>query len=261
MTTDPKEDDQCEAGDRFLSIMQRIAGAVNVSEIVREICAAYQLKRVYYSPGSEPMSRNADVNFSAQSSELLETEKVGVLRCFDPIRNLVKHVTTPLDWETIDVSLDEEIHELISKADLYGLGDRRVSFPLHHPRGPSGLLTLTSDVSITDWEANKRTWLHELSFIGTMLHDNYIQSQLRLNQYHLSLRERQALTMLASGYEIKQVADQFLRSQTTIRNDLKSASLKLGSANATQAATKAIVYGLIAVDDLDLGYNNLAHLR
>ncbi|MES4992377.1 acyl-homoserine-lactone synthase [Phyllobacterium sp. 22229] len=60
------------------------------------------------------------------------------------------------------------------------------------------------------------------------------------------------LELIASGYEIKQIADTLDVSQTTIRNQLRYAVAKLGYTHHNQAVSKSILLGLIKPGNLNL---------
>lgn len=71
----------------------------------------------------------------------------------------------------------------------------------------------------------------------------------------LSERELRLLELFAAGLEVKQLANIVGLSQTTVRNDMKYAALKLGCTNLNQAVTTAIFRGLVRATDIKLSSN------
>jgi DNA-binding NarL/FixJ family response regulator len=120
-----------------------------------------------------------------------------------------------------------------------------------------GIFTFTSNSSAREWIVEKRLKLPELALIAKHFHGRLVEIMLPqgMGSIPLTDRELRLLELFASGYEVKQIANLLKFSQTTIRNDLRFASLKLSCANPNQAATKAILCGLIDTRNVNLSPN------
>ncbi|RKE76941.1 autoinducer binding domain-containing protein [Rhizobium sp. AG855] len=141
----------------------------------------------------------------------------------------LRNAVMPADWA--DYPLTDEIRAIFADAKTFDVGRQGVSMPLRHPSGSYGVLTLTSNASAREWATEQGRALPEMLFIGDMLHKRYVEI-VSLEEKPdfstpLNSREREALALLASGHEVKQIAALFKCSQTTVRNELRSASLKL----------------------------------
>ncbi|MFK3781779.1 autoinducer binding domain-containing protein [Agrobacterium sp. NPDC089420] len=227
--------------------------------IVREIRDIYRLAHVVYHaafvPGVPTEERAVYLTYEdAWKAEYFKNEYFRI----DPVEAAARQAIMPVDWANVDQSSTEEVRRFFLAASSYGVGRQEVSIPVRHPGGAYGVFTFTSNASDREWEVEKYRNLLELLYIAKLLHQRYVLAATEAKPVRflsLTQRERQALALLASGYEIKQIADRFGRSQTTIRNDLNSARLKLDSASPYQAATKAVVHGLINAWELVLHFD------
>jgi len=66
----------------------------------------------------------------------------------------------------------------------------------------------------------------------------------------LSDREKDVLTLLAHGFTNTEIAQQLYLSEGTVKNYVSSVFAKLDVADRTQAALKALRYGLVSLNDL-----------
>ena len=66
----------------------------------------------------------------------------------------------------------------------------------------------------------------------------------------LSDREKDVLTLLAHGFTNMEIAQQLYLSEGTVKNYVSSVFAKLDVADRTQAALKALRYGLVSLNDL-----------
>ena len=66
----------------------------------------------------------------------------------------------------------------------------------------------------------------------------------------LSDREKDVLTLLAHGLTNTEIAQQLFLSEGTVKNYVSSVFAKLDVADRTQAALKALRYGLVNLNDL-----------
>lgn len=133
-----------------------------------------------------------------------------------------------------------------------------MSIPVSHWTGARGLFTVTSNLPDRDWQVQKQRQLPELVLIAKHFHNQVVKIlgtaiPPTMSRNPLSARELQCLELFASGYEVKQIAAIVNSSQTTVRNDLRSVTVKLGCINVSHAVTKALAYGLIKVFRLQLG--------
>lgn len=247
--------------DSFLEIitqLEKITEAEQFNSLVSDIRSAYRLQNIVYRAPFVPGRSEADplLFLTYDTRWVAEYFKEDYSRV-DPIEAHVANAAAPVDWDNVDKTSTAEIRHFFKEANKHSVGRRGISIPVRHPNGAYGVFTFTSNASEREWETEKRRKLPELNLVASYFHRRIIELSApmrwgRGDSVPLSARELRLLELIAAGFEVKQIANILGLSQTTIRNDMRYAGLKLGCTNPNHAVTTAIFRGLIRAGEIKL---------
>jgi len=245
----------------IITQVKKITEPAQLLALVHDIRNAYKLQNVVYHapfvPGWNDPNPILFLTYDAQwVSEYFRQDYFRI----DPVEAHVASAATPVDWDDVDKASTAEIRHFFKEADKHGVGHRGISIPVRHSNGGYGVFTFTSNASQREWETEKRQKLPELNLLASHFHRRIVElfSPMGWGQGGgppLSSRELRLLELFAAGLEIKQIANVMSLSQTTIRNDIRHAGLKLGCTNPNQTVTTVIFRGLIRAGDIKLSPN------
>ncbi len=132
----------------------------------------------------------------------------------------------------------------------HGIGNQGFTIPIRGPNGQFALFTVSHTTDDDAWsvftQAEQRNLLliaHYLNEKALKLEKGRAPEPVRA----LSLRETDALTFLAMGYNRSQVAEMLSISEHTLRAYIESARFKLGALNTTHAVARALSEELIVI--------------
>lgn len=170
---------------------------------------------------------------------------------FDPIVERCSKTVLPMDWSEFR-ALTPATTRFFAEAEKYGVGSHGVSVPIRGPNGELGLFTITANLSDAEWTLFKQYKLPALFTLGHYFHDRMMFLTGYRDRCKRPLEEREKVTieLFAAGYTAKQISSLLKVSETTVRIRLNGVCEKLECINAVEAASKAILLGIIDVNRL-----------
>ena len=163
----------------------------------------------------------------------------------DPVIAHGRHAVLPFDWETL-ISDDPEVMDFFADAAHFNVGRNGISIPVRNRKGVFSLVSFTSDVSRSEWEAYKIDNIVKLQLLSVLIDSAAnINSKLPSAPVHLSRREEQCLIWAARGKTYQEIADILNLTFGSVKTHLDSARHKLHCMNLTHAAAVAVATGVI----------------
>ncbi|QBF33619.1 LuxR family transcriptional regulator [Thalassococcus sp. S3] len=155
----------------------------------------------------------------------------------------------PVDWKRLDWS-SKAARAFQAEAIEYGVGNQGYSIPIRGPNGQFALFTVSHTCDDAAWSAFTEEHGRSLILIAHYFNRKALEFEpgRRPEQSQaLSPREKDAMTLIAMGYNRAQVAESLSISEHTLRVYIESARFKLGALNTTHAVARAMSRGLIVV--------------
>ncbi len=168
------------------------------------------------------------------------------LHRLDPTLLIASRSIAPVDWR--HARNHANFRNVFSDAHDFGIGDLGVTIPIRGPYGDVGMLSVTRDCDVREWEGLMRQAMGELQSVAVHLHDAAMGSDALsriLRRPMLSSRETEILQWVAAGKSQQDVADILGIAQRTVEVHLASGRDKLGALNTPQAVARAVSLGLI----------------
>lgn len=164
----------------------------------------------------------------------------------DPTLRAAARSVAPVDWQRLEQ--DRDFADVFRAARDFGISDRGLTIPIRGPYGDLGMLSVTRDCSLPEWQKLKRHVLTDLQGMATHIHDAVMRSGLVMRSLRitaLSTREREILQWIAAGKTHMDVSDILAISHRTVEVHVRSAREKLHALTTPQAVALAISMGLI----------------
>jgi DNA-binding CsgD family transcriptional regulator len=164
----------------------------------------------------------------------------------DPTVAMSARSIAPVDWARVDK--DEHFRTVFQAAHDYGITSQGLTVPVRGPYGDCGLLSVTRNCTIAEWNSLKRKIMGNLQTAAVHFHDSVMQEdQLArvLRTPQLSTREKEILQWIAAGKTQQDVGDILSISHRTVEVHLRSAREKLGALTTPQAIGRAIRIGMV----------------
>ncbi|MGR3503071.1 helix-turn-helix transcriptional regulator [Pseudaestuariivita sp.] len=155
----------------------------------------------------------------------------------------------PVDWKRLDWS-PKAARAFLQDAIQHGVGNQGFSIPIRGPNGQFALFTVNHSCTDSEWTAFTAAWRQDLILVAHYFNKKALEFEPgRAPEAHqaLSPREREAMTLLAAGYNRAQAAQTLEISEHTLRVYIESARFKLGAMNTTHAVARALSRGIIVV--------------
>lgn len=155
----------------------------------------------------------------------------------------------PIDWKTLDWS-KKASRNFLQEAISAGVGNQGFSVPIRGPSGQFALFTVNQRGNDDEWARFTSERSADLLLISHYINEKALELEGgadRAPMRSLSPRERDTLTLLATGQSRAAVADALQISESTLRVYIESSRFKLGGANTTHAVAIALTHGLIVV--------------
>lgn len=232
--------------DRLHSLVETASGIASQDDLakwLRLVRNAYDLDNaIYYalSLGGE----KAGEEFGAMTYPIAWHERYEDVRyrdC-DPVVLACATGFAPIDWRTLDWT-GRPLKRLLSEAREFRVGNQGYSIPLHGPLGQFAMFSISKQCTPERWAALIAEAAGDMLLIANHVHRQVLEltqaEQARLGK-PLSPREREALTLIATGRSRGQVADRLEISESTLRVYLDSARHKLGGLNTFHAVAIAM---------------------
>jgi DNA-binding CsgD family transcriptional regulator len=164
----------------------------------------------------------------------------------DPTLLMASRSIAPVDWRR--VQSHGNFRRIFRDAHDFGIGELGLTVPVRGPYGDVGMLSVTKDCTIREWDGLVRASMGELQSVSVHIHDAAMKSDALshvLRRPQLSSREREILQWIAAGKSQQDVADILGIAQRTVEVHLSSGRDKLGALNTPQAVARAVALGLI----------------
>lgn len=209
-----------------------------------QICARFELDHAAYA-GTNPIAGTIHgyVNYSDDwKSHYVEH---GFHR-IDPTLHMASRSIAPVDWRRLE--RDENFQKVFRNAGDFGISDQGLTIPVRGPFGDIGMLSVTRNCPLPEWDKLKDHIIGELQSVAVHVHDTVMRSDV-LSQVlrfpPLSTREKEILQWTAAGKSQQDVGDILGISHRTVEVHLRSAREKLYALTTPQAIGRAIALGLI----------------
>lgn len=164
----------------------------------------------------------------------------------DPALSMASRSIAPVDWRRVQGH--PNFRRVFRDAHDFGIGKLGVTIPVRGPYGDIGMLSVTRDCDVHEWERLSRQAIGGLQSVAVHLHDAAMRSDALshiLRRPMLSRRETEILQWVAAGKTQQDVADILGIAQRTVEVHLASGRDKLAALNTTHAVARAVALGLI----------------
>ena len=164
----------------------------------------------------------------------------------DPTLHKARRSIAPVDWSRLE--RDEHFLAVFNDARDFGIQAQGMTIPVRGPYGDIGGLSITSGLSVRDWNKLKAEVIVNLQSVAVHVHDMVIRSDSLSNLLRtptLSQRELEVLQWTSAGKSQQDIADILSISNRTVEVHLRSARHKLYALTTAQAVGRAISMGLI----------------
>lgn len=155
----------------------------------------------------------------------------------------------PIDWKSLDWS-KKASRNFFQEAISSGVGNQGFSVPIRGPSGQFALFTVNQKGSDETWARFTSERSADLLLISHYINEKALDLEggnERVPLRSLSPRERDTLTLLATGQSRAAIAEALQISESTLRVYIESSRFKLGGTNTTHAVALALTHGLIVV--------------
>ncbi|TDT76813.1 regulatory LuxR family protein [Litoreibacter halocynthiae] len=235
--------------NRLVDMQDALSQATTLEEFqtfVENLRAVYDLEHLVYH----------SVNSTGGQYAALTYEPVWVERYIeqdyariDPVVQGCYRQFQPIEWKTLDWSTKAS-RAFLGEASEAGLGNQGFSVPIRGPSGQFALVSVNQKCNDEMWASFTSERSADLLLISHYLNEKALQIEGNPNRgptRSLSPREKDTLTLLATGANRASIAETLKISESTLRVYIESARFKLGAANTTHAVAMALTHGLIVV--------------
>jgi DNA-binding CsgD family transcriptional regulator len=209
-----------------------------------QICQRFEVDHAAYA-GTNPVSgaMHGYVNYPDPWKRHYAENN---LHRVDPTLIMASKSIAPVDWRRLE--RDKGFERVFRDAHDFGITDRGMTIPVRGPYGDIGMLSVTRDCSLPEWEKLSAHILSDLQSVAVHVHDTVMRSDAvsrALRYPALSTREREILQWIAAGKSQQDVGDILGISHRTVEVHLRSGREKLYALTTPQAVGRAIMLGLI----------------
>jgi DNA-binding CsgD family transcriptional regulator len=217
-----------------------------VQTFVEDLRAAYDLEHLVYHSVNSTGDQYAALTYEQDWVERYVDKDYARI---DPVVQGCYRLFHPIDWKALDWSA-KATRSFLGEANEAGLGNQGFSVPIRGPSGQFALVSINHRCSDDTWANFTNERAADLLLISHYLNEKALSiegNSERAPTRSLSPRERDTLTLLATGANRASIAESLNISESTLRVYIESARFKLGAANTTHAVAMALTHGLIVV--------------
>ena len=232
-------------------LIERLEGATTLDDMQREIVALRDLYAVSHVAYHWVSSAGEHYGCGTYSMEWRQRYLDQQYLRVDPVIVAGYNRFHPLDWRDLDWS-GKPARAFLKDAAAHGLGDQGLSIPIRGPSGQFALFTVNDRCGDAEWEGFVAANRRDIILVAHLFNQKALEfegERLPDTARALSPREIDAMTYLALGHSRAQAADMLGISESTLRVYIESARHKLGALNTTHAVARAMMQGLIMVED------------
>lgn len=220
-------------------------GEMRFADFLDQICDRLGFEHAAFG-GINPVDRSVHGYVNYPEAWKSHYRDAGYHR-LDPTLTMASRSIAPVDWRRLQGH--PNFQRVFSDARDFGIGELGVTIPVRGPYGDVGMLHVTRNCSVREWEGLMRRTMGELQSAAVHLHDAAMRSDELtriLRRPALSTRETEILQWVAAGKSQQDVADILGIAQRTVEVHLASARDKLSALNTPQAVARGVSLGLIS---------------
>lgn len=184
--------------------------------------------------------------FATYSDDWKQFYRSRHLYMLDPTLAAAMRSIAPVDWARLE--RNETFHQIFRAASAFGIPAQGITIPVRGPYGDIGMLSLTRDCALGEWQRCLPAILPELQSLALHLHDGAMRRHnltRLLHRPHLSPREAAILHQLALGKTSVEICHMMGIPTPMLRVHLRSCLAKLSALTPAQAVARARVMGLL----------------
>lgn len=235
--------------NRLVDMQDALSQATTLEELqtfVEDLRAVYDLEHLVYHSVNSTGGQYAALTYDPEWVErYLDKDYARI----DPVVQGCYRQFQPMDWKTLDWS-PKASRAFLSEACDSGLGNQGFSVPIRGPSGQFAVVSVNHKCNDDTWASFTSERVADLLLISHYLNEKALQIEGNPNRgptRSLSPREKDTLSLLATGANRANIAETLNISESTLRVYIESARFKLGAANTTHAVAMALTHGLIVV--------------
>jgi len=214
------------------------------TDFLDQVCDRFEMDYAAYA-GTNPLGDALHGYVSYPDAWKLHYVRRGFHR-IDPTLHRASRSIAPVDWRRL--KHDKNFKTVFQDAKDFGISDRGLTIPVRGPYGDTGLLSVTRDCSIAEWDKLVGHVIGDLQSMAVHIHDGVMNSDVlsrALRYPALSSREREILQWVAAGKSQQDIGDILSISHRTVEVHVRSSREKLFALTTAQAIGRAISLGLI----------------
>ena len=235
--------------DRLSSLIDTI-GDVRIgrfsAEPRRAIAKSYGCSQVAYHGLHLPqLTRESPFVYVTYPESWVEHYKELDFVATDPVVTTTANSLLPVNWDSLEVR-HPKARQMFGEAREFGIGTRGLTVTIRGAHGERALLSLTSDLSVADWNDFCRRNIGDFQILAYHIHTMVLSAHgINPAVPHLSAREYEVLKWASSGKTVSDSAEILGLSERTVKFYLENVRYKLNCLNTTHAVARAISLGLI----------------
>ena len=217
---------------------------VRFAEFLGDVCDRLEFDHAAYI-GINPVDRSVHVYVTYPEAWKNHYRDANLHR-LDPTLLMASRSIAPVDWRRVRGHAN--FQTVFSDAHDFGIGDLGLTIPVRGPYGDVGMLAVTRDCDVSEWDRLTRRVMGDLQSVVVHLHDAAMHSDAlshTLRRPMLSRREIEILQWVAAGKSQQDVSDILGIALRTVEVHLASGRDKLGALNTPQAVARAVSLRLI----------------
>lgn len=219
-------------------------GEDGVDTFLRRVRDRFEVDHVAYA-GTNPLVGAMHGYVTYSEDWKLHYAENGFHR-IDPTLHSARRSIAPVDWKRLQRNND--FAKVFQNARDFGITERGLTIPVRGPYGDTGMLSITTDCTDSEWEKRIPSIIGDLQSVAVHVHDQVMTSDTlsqMLRYPQLSTREREILQWIAAGKSQQDIGDILGISHRTVEVHLRSTRDKLYSLTTPQAVARAVSLGLI----------------
>jgi DNA-binding CsgD family transcriptional regulator len=167
----------------------------------------------------------------------------------DPVLDGAQRSFLPVDWKSLPWDTKKR-RQFLREAIDCGIGNQGYTVPVRGPDGQFALFTVNKNCGDNEWSDYIKENKSDILVLAHYFHQKVLEIERIFGAppaVQLSVREKDALSMLAAGKSRGQVAYDMKISENTLRVYIDSARHKLGALNIPHAIAIAVHRGILNI--------------
>lgn len=231
---------------RLIEDVDNVANRAALPMLLKQIAKGYELNSVaYFGLNVSRDDRGEPYLAVTYSAEWVQHYKIENYLSVDPVIRDGFSALLPMEWNA-ETAEGKKLRKFFGEAGEFGLGRRGLTFPIRGRSGDRALFTITSDVSMAEWRA-QRIWLErDLQMLAYHFHQRILAIEgVDVPRVPLAPREIECLKWVLAEKTHWEIAVILGIAEKTVKHYLENARFKLGAATSWHAALKASQQNLL----------------